>query len=234
MKHSLNLVAMVPARLGSQRLKQKNLQTIQGLTLTEIALRKCVLSGVFDRVFLNTEAASLQPLAHQERCSFFHRKEELADHRSTSESFVADFLEAISCDYVFQVHTIAPLLSLEDLQKFVDRVVNQRPDTALCCTLERIECAFQGHPINFSQEEKSNSQALVPVQRIPWSITAWRREAFLRTKKEKKTATYNGTVAYVDIDALSGWMIKTQFDLEVARHLWPFRFPEGLPALSGG
>ena len=46
----MKIIAMIPARLGSQRLKQKNLQLIHGEALIAHAIRKAKLSNVFDEI----------------------------------------------------------------------------------------------------------------------------------------------------------------------------------------
>ena len=47
-------VAMIPARMGSQKLKQKNLRELGGARLITRAIRKCLAAGVFDEVWVNT------------------------------------------------------------------------------------------------------------------------------------------------------------------------------------
>ena len=41
-------IAMIPARLGSQRLKKKNLEMFGEFTLIEHAIIRCIKSNVFD------------------------------------------------------------------------------------------------------------------------------------------------------------------------------------------
>ena len=48
-------IAMIPARMGSQRLKQKNLRTLAGLPLITHAIRKCKAAHVFDEIWVNSE-----------------------------------------------------------------------------------------------------------------------------------------------------------------------------------
>ncbi|MHA2123645.1 MAG: cytidylyltransferase domain-containing protein, partial [Promethearchaeota archaeon] len=46
---------MIPARMGSQRLKQKNLQEINGIPLIVHAIRKSIAAHVFDEIWVNSE-----------------------------------------------------------------------------------------------------------------------------------------------------------------------------------
>ena len=49
------VLAMIPARMGSQRLKRKNLRELGGVPLIIRAIRKCLAAGVFDEVWVNSE-----------------------------------------------------------------------------------------------------------------------------------------------------------------------------------
>ena len=89
----------------------------------------------------------------------------------------------------------------------------------LSCIEDQIEVAFQGVPVNFTFAEKTNSQDLTPVQRITWSITGWTRETFLAANAAGQTATYAGSVGFFPVSAISGHVIKTQSDLDVAEAL---------------
>ena len=90
-------IAMIPARMGSQRLKQKNLCELGGVPLITRAIRKCIAADVFDQIWVNSEHTSFGEIASQEGVQFHQRPEELASDTATSEDFVYEFLKAHSC-----------------------------------------------------------------------------------------------------------------------------------------
>src|SRR5205809_1068152 len=130
---------MVPARMGSQRLKQKNLMPLRGAPLIAHAIRKCREAGVFDDIFVNSEHEDFAAIAAQEGVKFHRRPEALANNVATSEQFVAEFLEAHPCEFVFQVHSIAPLLTTRDLVAFVGEMRTGRHDALLSVVDEPLE-----------------------------------------------------------------------------------------------
>lgn len=213
------IIAMVPARLGSQRLAKKNLRKVGDVSLFAFALRRCKEAGCFDEIWGNSESPEIGDVAAEEGCRFHLRPEHLANSVATSEQFVADFLETHDCDAVVQVHSIAPLLGVEEIRGFVSRFRESDCDVLLSCIEDQIEVAYQGRPVNFTFAEKTNSQDLIPTQRITWSITGWRREAFLSAFREGRTATYAGKVGFQPVSAISGHVIKTENDLQVAAAL---------------
>ena len=216
-------IAMIPARMGSQRLKQKNLRELGGVPLLVRAIRKCQAAGCFDEIWVNSEHEAFGEMAAREDVVFHHRPEALAITTATSEQFVHECLLVHPCERVFQVHSIAPLLMAGQVREFVAAMVQGGEDTLLSCTHEQIECALDGVPVNFSFTEKTNSQDLRPIQRISWSITGWRREAYLAAFEAGQTETYAGSVGFFVLDRLAGQIIKTEEDLQIAEALLPLR-----------
>ena len=92
-------------------------------------------------------------------------------------------------------------------------------DVFLSCIEDQIEVSYQNVPVNFTFNEKTNSQDLKPLQRITWSITGWKRETYLQAIADGKCATYTGNVMFFAVDPISGHVIKTQQDLDIAEAL---------------
>jgi len=213
-------IAMIPARLGSQRLKKKNLELFGDHTLIEHAILKCKQSEVFDEIYVNSESEVFEKYAKLHNVSFYKRPEILGNNISTSEDFVEDFLRNVECDYLYQVHSITPLLSVMEIQEFVEFCNrNRQYDTVLSCIEDQIEVAYLNTPVNFSFSNKTNSQDLKPTQRITWSITKWSSKKYLNEKDQLHNGTYSGKIGFKSIGPYSGLAIKTEEDLQVARIL---------------
>jgi CMP-N-acetylneuraminic acid synthetase len=185
------------------------------------AIRKCRAAGVFDEVWVNSEHPAFADIARAEGVSFHHRPEALGSNQATSEEYVAEFLAAHPCDFVVQVHSIAPLLTVEEIRGFVGALRDAEVDCLLSADLVQIECAFEGEPVNFGFARKTNSQDLLPVQRLSWSITAWRRQTYLEAVAAGQCATYAGRIGFHAVGPLAGHVIKTERDLQIAEALLP-------------
>ena len=212
---------MIPARMGSQRLKQKNLRELAGVPLLTRAIRKCKEADVFDEIWVNSEHPAFAVIAKTEGVEFHQRPESLGNNQATSEQYVAEFLEKHPCEYVVQVHSIAPLLSIADIRQFVGILEGGEYDCLLSVDLVQIECAYRNQPVNFNFSEKTNSQDLEPVQRLSWSISAWRRSTYLAAVAAGQCATYSGKVGFHPVSQLAGHVIKTEDDLKIAEALLP-------------
>jgi CMP-N-acetylneuraminic acid synthetase len=214
-------IAMIPARMGSQRLARKNLRELGGVSLIVRAIRKCQAAGCFDEIWVNSEHPDFGPIAEAEGAQFHQRPEALGNNIATSEQYIAEFLETHPCNALYQVHSIAPLLTIDDVKNFVAQMGTSAVDCLLSTEEIQIECAYMGKPVNFTFDEKTNSQELEPVQRVSWSITGWRREAYLAAIANGECATYSGNVGFFPISRLAAHVIKTESDLEFAEALLP-------------
>jgi CMP-N-acetylneuraminic acid synthetase len=214
-------LAMIPARMGSQRLKKKNLRELDGVPLISRAVRRCRAAGVFDEIWINSEHPDFGPIAEAEGARFHQRPEELGNDKATSEQYVHEFLTSHECDWLFQVHSIAPLLGSADIRRFVEFTSSSPHDVVLSYIPEQIECAMNGKPVNFTFAEKTNSQDLTPIQRITWSITAWRATTYIKAFERGHCATYAGDVGFFPVNHISGHVIKTEDDLRLAAALLP-------------
>jgi CMP-N-acetylneuraminic acid synthetase len=217
----MRTLALIPARMGSQRLKQKNLRELGGVPLITRAIRKAKATGVFDEVWVNSEHPAFGEIAATEGVQFHQRPEELGGHAATSEDFVYEFLKAHPCDYVFQVHSIAPLLPADEVRDFVEAMQSSDYQVMLSYVPEQIECAIDGEPVNFHFGAKQNSQDLRPIQRITWSITGWHAPTFMAGHEAGKNGTYAGKVGFHPISRAGGLIIKTQEDLDIAEAMLP-------------
>jgi len=212
-------IAMIPARLGSQRLKKKNLEMFGEFTLIEYAIIRCIKADVFDDIYVNSESEVFEEFTKKHHVKFYKRPVFLGNNETTSEEFVEDFLNNIECESLYQIHSITPLLSSDYIREFVNFCENNDFDTVLSCIEDQIEVAFRNDPINFSFDKKTNSQDLYPVQRITWSATKWNKFTYLEAKKNRDIGTYSGKVGFFPVPPFSGLAIKTKDDLLVAKAL---------------
>lgn len=207
---------MIPARMGSKRLTQKNLRELCGVPLLTRAVQKCIDAGVFDEIWVNGDGEAFAQIAQAAGVGFHQRPAALANDTATSEEFVEEFLQNHECDLLIQVHSIAPLIGTETVRNFVQAFAASDADILLSTVEEPLECLYDGQPLNFSLQGKQNSQDLKPVERISWGLTGWRREVYLKARQQGLCATWHGKYATFPLSRFEGHVIKTEEDLQLA------------------
>ena len=97
------VIAMIPARLGSKRVKNKNLKEINGKPLISYIVETAVKSNVFDEIYINSESEIFKDIADKYGIKFYKRPEELSTDSATNDQFALDFIENNPCDTLVQL-----------------------------------------------------------------------------------------------------------------------------------
>ena len=212
-------IAMIPARLGSKRIPKKNIRLLDGKPLLQFAIELSLNSGCFDEVWVNSESDIIGKLAEKCGARFHKRPRELASDQSTNEDFLPEFLKKHDCDYLFMVNSTSPLLENSTLQKFYNYVVENKFDAVFSVENEFAECFFKNQPVNFSLDKKINSQDIIPVKKIVWAVTAWKKEFVIKNCTNGKYNVFSGDIGHFsipkdqccDLDTPEDWNIAEVF-----------------------
>ena len=94
----MKILGMIPARLGSKRVPNKNLRLINGKPLVQYITKTASKINLFDQVFINSEGIIFEEISKKCGVDFYLRPEELASDEATNDDFVLDFLEKNECD----------------------------------------------------------------------------------------------------------------------------------------
>ena len=192
-QHNLVIVAMIPARLGSQRIPKKNLRLLGGKLLTQWVADSCKEAGVFDSIYINSEGDIFESVAKESGVCFYKRPEHLASSSATNDEFALDFIKNIKCDILVQVNPTSPFTRAEDIKCLVKMLIDGHYKTVHTVKEEQIEGLFNNIPLNFDPAKPMPpSQGLVPVRLFTSSIMAWDVNTFVRNMESHGCAVYGG------------------------------------------
>lgn len=217
MKEKLNVVAMVPARIGSTRLKMKNLALINGKPLISYAIEAAKASGVFSRVVLNSDNQIFDSIAKRYGADFYLRPAELGSSTTKSDNVVYDFMKKHPSDIVAWVNPTSPLQTGDEIRNVINYFVKENLDTLITVKNEQVHCIFEGRPINFNTAEIfAQTQDLRPVQPFVYSIMMWRNKTFIDTFDRQGYALFCGKIGYYPVSKETSIIIKTKEDIMLA------------------
>ena len=92
------VVAFIPARLGSQRVPKKNLRILGGKPLIAWSIEAAKASGVFDEIYVNSEADILGRVALDFGVKYYKRPEHHATNAAVNDDFALDFIQKVPSD----------------------------------------------------------------------------------------------------------------------------------------
>ena len=212
-------IAMIPARLGSKRVKQKNIRLIQGKPLICYVIEAAKESECFDEIYVNSESDIIGEIAVNSGVKWYQRSEKLASDTATNDDFALDFFENIDCDVLYQLLPSSPFITPEEIRGFVQKMEENDIQTLISVKEEQISCLFKGKPINFNPYRiLPPSQNVVPVQVYATALMAWERDSFFENHK-KYGATYHGgdgIVAFFPLKGYSTIDIDNEEDFQIA------------------
>ena len=94
----MKIIGMIPARLGSKRIKKKNLRLIDGLPLIQYIVNAAKASSLLDEIYINSESTQFADIAEESGVKFYQRPEELSFDIATNDDFALDFINKVECD----------------------------------------------------------------------------------------------------------------------------------------
>ena len=206
----MSRVCMIPARIGSKRIPRKNLRYLGDIPLVAHVLKTCVNSGLFEKVYLNSDDKIFEEIANRYGAEFYLRDAKYAGDDATNEHFVQDFLTNVDCEDMIQVNPTSPFITKDDLDS-VCRLLDEGNETVQSIKEEQIEGLYKNEPLNYDPTKiMPRSQDLEPVQLYSSGIMAFEKKRFLNNMEKFGAATYggNGSLGYhvmtgfstVDID----------------------------------
>ena len=211
------IIAMIPARIGSTRLKYKNLRLLGGKPVIAHVIDSAVQSGVFDCVVVNSDSPVFAKIAARHGAEFYHRPEHLGSSETRSDEVITDFMDKHPGDILVWVNSIAPLQPVQEIKDVVGHFIDNELDSLITVKDEQVHCVFKGEPVNFIEDEPfARTQDLVPVQPFVYSLMMWRYTTFQDHYAKNGYALLSGKVGYHPVCRDSTIIIKREEDLMAA------------------
>ena len=83
-----NSIAIIPCKTDSRRVKYKNLQEINGLTLLEISIKYALSSSLIEKVYVSTESKKVIDIASKYKVELISRRENLLGDAEVCDVYV--------------------------------------------------------------------------------------------------------------------------------------------------
>ncbi len=173
------VIAMIPARMGSQRIPRKNLRMIGGKPLIAHVIETVREIPLFDEVYVNSESDEVGALAKSLRIGFYKRPAEFASNTSTNDQFALDFMKKVPGDILIQILPTSPFITVAEVTAFTQRMLTGDFDTLISVEQKQIACLYQGKPLNFERlKPNPPSQEMTPVEAYATALMGWRYATF--------------------------------------------------------
>ena len=212
------IIAMIPARIGSQRLKYKNLSLIGKYPLIYYAINSAIKSKIFYKIVLNSDNIIFKKIANRYGIEFYLRPKKLGTAHTKSDDLVYDFISVYkSFDIIVWVNPISPLLTYKNIQDTINFFVKNRLDSLITTNQKKVHASIGLKPINYSKFKKfALTQSLKGIELFNYSLMMWKTKKFLNSYKNNKYAFFNGKFSTFKLPDYCSIIIKDKYDLLLA------------------
>lgn len=228
MKTENNLIAFIPLRKGSKSILNKNTKLFLGKPLFTSVLDKIIKSKIFDEIWIATDDVKVVEYTdryYSDIVNIFIRSEETAQDTSPTIDVVIDFLtkrESTLNQVLYLFQATSPLLGLDDIIKFVNKMASYKYDSALSCyRIKSFRWSEEGVPLDYSLKKKPRRQDFQAPLVETGAIYASKTEAILKSRMliSGKTGTIElSRKSSIDIDEIEDWVMAEAYYKHIKKH----------------
>lgn len=212
------LVAVIPVRAGSQRVKDKNVRPFAGKSLLEHKL-ETVKHLPVDDIIVNTDSDAAIEIAKKAGVSYHRREPYFASSKCSNSEFHHYLAKVTDAENILIAQVTAPLITKESYLRAINAYFENDCDSLMSVKVLKEFIWYNNKPLNYSLENTPNSQDL-PEYIVPtFGLVIVQRQAMLEARSYIGKNPYFYKVTQeeaIDID--------TELDFEFAEFMYQRTF----------
>lgn len=213
--HNFKLVALLPMKAHSARVRGKNFRNFAGRPLFRWILDTLLSIEAIDQVVINTDAREIlaqNGLVETDRILIRDRKPEICGDLVSMNRVIEDDVNAVAADAYLMTHTTNPLLGRETISDALSgyrAAIAEGYDSLF--TVNRFQTRFyreDGSPVNHDPDNLVRTQDLEPWYEENSNLYLFSRESFAKTGArigERPRMFETPHLESADIDDATGW-----------------------------
>lgn len=216
MLNGQKIVALLPMKANSVRVKGKNFREFCGKPLFRWILDTLLQVEEIDQIIINTDARHIlaeNGLVDTDRITIRDRKPEICGDHVSMNLVLADDVASVPADLYLMTHTTNPLMSADTVRKaiaaFLDAKAAGTADSLF--TVDKVQTRFYRADCSPVNHDPDN---LIPTQNLePWfeensNLYLFTADSFAKTRARigKQPMMYEGPYfESIDIDTPADW-----------------------------
>lgn len=207
------IVALLPMKAYSERVKGKNFRDLAGKPLFKWILDSLLAVDEIDQIVINTDARHIlseNGLVESERVIIRDRKPELCGDMVSMNLILADDIEAIPADQYIMTHTTNPLITSNTIKEGLNKLA-QNPENDSLFTVNKIQTRFYREDcsaVNHDPDNLLRTQDLEPWFEENSCLFYFTKESFNKTNArigENPLMMVTPPLESLDIDEPHDW-----------------------------
>jgi CMP-N-acetylneuraminic acid synthetase len=209
------ITAVVPARAGSQRIKNKNTRPFMDTTLLDIKLDMLTQIKSIDKIIVSTDCQIATKIAEKYEVDIHKRDPYYASSKCTNSEFFQNMADYVPSGNILYAPCTAPLIKKSTYYDFINRYSLSKNKNLVTATLVKEHLWLNNKPINYRVDASPNTQDLPDVMSINYGLSIISRELLLENKN-----IVSKTPDFYLLEKQEGVDIDTLLDFEFAEFLY--------------
>ena len=207
-----NIVAIVPVKGNSVRVKKKNLTKFANSNLFKIKLKQLKKTDCFKKIVISSESKKILNYAKKNGFGIHLRDKFFSTSKVPMSDVYKNIASEIDGEYIAWINVTNPLCDEYIYQSAVKKfkTISKNYDCFLSAVKNKQNYFYKNKPINFKRSPWPRSQDLQPIISLPFAISILKRKDMIKWGScvGKKPFFYflNSLVA-TDIDDQSSFKI---------------------------
>ena len=168
-------IALIPAKLKSSRLKNKNFKLFHGKPMIYWTIKSARNSNLFDKIIVSTDSKVVENKLLNSGVDIFIRSKKLSQEKTGIRDVVVNFLKNFKTntkiDYLCCIYPCAPLLLSSDIKEGFRKVKNKKNKFVFTAS-------NFSHPIEKSFKIKNNKINMIFGKKYLSTSSKYLKESF--------------------------------------------------------
>lgn len=214
----MKTVALIPIKLNSKRVPQKNIKPFfDGTPLMYFIQKTCLDSKRIDDIYVYCSDEAVKPYILP-RVKFLKRPEFLDSDKVNANDYIREFIKEVDSDIYINVHTTSPFARVETINELIEKVASGEYDSAFCAENIKTFMWSEGKPLNFDPDHFPRTQDLPDIFGETSIAYVFTKDSFLENNRRLGVKPYIkevGKIEALDIDYLEDFDIANAVYKEV-------------------
>ena len=213
------LVAVIPIRKGSQRVKKKNFRAFGDKNLLINKIEKLKKLDFLDDIIVNTDSKKAIAIAKELNVKYFKREDYFASSQCLNSDFWKNVADNTNSEYIMFTNCTSPLIKLhtyKDVISLFKKLIKKNKFDSINTVTEIKEFLFKDNkPMNFRLNKTPNSQNLPEIVKLNFAIN------ILKTKDMSLRKSLIGKKPLLyKLSEIEGLDINSEYEFSFAEFLY--------------
>ena len=185
----MKIVAFIPIRMNSKRLRGKNTMPLNGRPLCDYIFSTIREVGIINEKYVFCGDDSIKQYI-PEGIKLIKRDPYLDGDNVRGLEIIDSFTKTIDADIYVLTHTTSPFIKKESFEQAIAIMLDSEYDSVFSARKLQGYCWYRGEPVNYDPDDIIQTQHLEPLYLETGGFFIFRREVYAKHKRRIGNTPY--------------------------------------------